>query len=239
MAAREAREDGGGESKEDRSIIPDAIEEQGTKLQLIRQENERLVRERSPEQKQWKTLYTNMQSLYDYEKRRFTGLPKHKRMIRRKCLLGKASGLATIGKYKSACKCFIFRDVDKDQYEQIFHFGLRYPEDLNAPNGRVWVHGGSIKHDDSYDKNGGTRSVGDELAFYAREKRLKRVGNNWEADRRANLERWRRGEDEIRVPRRPVERAPAAPRGLGLDNSEIGASDKNRIHNINKELKIN
>ena len=234
---KDFREEGGGESKEDRSIISDATEEQGTKLQLIRRENKRLVKEKAGEN-QWEALYGQMKSLYDYEKRRYGNQTKHKRMIRRKCSWPKLKYRATKKKYKSACSCFIFRDVDKDQYEQIFRFGLQYPEDLNAPNGRVWVNGGSIVHDNSYDKNGDTRSVADELAFYAREKGLKRVGNNWEADIRANMERWRRGEDEIRVPRRPVERgAAAAPRGLGLD---AGAKDEillvNVVDNINKEL---
>jgi len=233
-------DDGGGESKAGRSIIPDATTEQGTKLQLIRRENARLVNTKSNNENEWRDLYLTMKSLYDYEKRR-KWREKHQRMIRRKCATLVIKGLAKVGNYKSACSCFIFRDVDKDQYEQIFHFGLRYPEDLMAP-GHVWVRGGSIEEDKSYDKHGDKRRVDKEkeLDEFAKEKGLKRVGNNWEIDPNPDvqLERWRAGKEAARVPRRlPVERgAPADPRediehGLRLDNFY----DENRLRNIKKE----
>jgi len=147
---------GGGESK---MIVASSMSDVDPieMLQTIRQENAQLVRGEAGSAT-WETLYGNMKTLYDYEKRQ----PKfYKRMIRRKCLWARIKFLRHSKSYEELCKCYIFRDIGRGASDR--DLGYHFPADLRAPQGRNWVQGGTLEHDDKYDSRGQKRDARDEI----------------------------------------------------------------------------
>jgi len=151
---------GGGESKAPRAFDPVEM------LQIIRRENAQLASHGETGSVTWETLYGNMKTLYDYEKRQ----PKfYKRMIRRKCLWAKIKILERTKSYKVLCECYIFRDVDRDTIlgpNAAYNLGYLFPGVLSAPQGRQWVQGGYTEVDDRYNHEGDERSAWDEVSEF-------------------------------------------------------------------------
>ena len=129
-------------------------------LQTIRQENAQLVRGEAGSAT-WKTLYYKMKALYNKESEASHNNPHYDKLLKKKCPWARIKFLEHSQSYKELCKCYIFRDIGRGASDR--DLGYHFPADLRAPQGRNWVQGGTLEHDDKYDSRGQERDAREEI----------------------------------------------------------------------------